>query len=141
MDNTAGTGNLISPSRPIHYGGWYCTPKKSPVENGDKYKCLWFGYDDTTVEEKEIRSANGWDQLQFSFSGGCIATVTIQQQDGENICQLEQDMPMEDTREQQQFYIDCGNGWGFYLVNLKSVLEGGLYLRNKNINLKGMVNA
>lgn len=116
-------------------------PKNTRIEKGDKYKWLWFGYDDSAVEEKEILTANGWDQLQFSFSGGCIVTVSIKQEDGETICELVQDMPMEDVKEQQGFFIDCGNGWGFYLVNLKSVLEGGPDLRNKNVNLKQVINA
>jgi uncharacterized protein YndB with AHSA1/START domain len=116
-------------------------PRNGPVEKGDHYKWLWFGYDDTAVEENEILLANGWDQLQFSFSGGCIVTVTIKQEEGENICELVQDMPMEDEKEQQHFFIECGKGWTFYMTNLKSVLEGGLDLRNKNLNLKNFINA
>jgi uncharacterized protein YndB with AHSA1/START domain len=115
--------------------------KNSHIEKGDTYKWLWFGYDDSAVEEKDILFANGWDQLQFSFSGGCIVTVSIKQEESETICELVQKMPMEDEQLRQGFFIDCGNGWAFYLVNLKSVLEGGLDLRNKNINLKEVVNA
>lgn len=116
-------------------------PRNSSIEAGDKYKWLWFGYDDTTVEEKEIKTVNGWDQLIFIFSGGCIVTVNIKVQEGETICELVQDMPMENVEERQHFYIECGNGWGFYLANLKSILEGGLDLRNKNQNLKEVINA
>jgi uncharacterized protein YndB with AHSA1/START domain len=116
-------------------------PKNSSIEAGDKYKWLWFGYDDTAVEEKEIKTVNGWDQLIFSFSGGCIVAVNIKVHDGETICELLQDMPMENVEERQHFYIACGNGWAFYLANLKSVLEGGLDLRNKNQNLKEVINA
>ena len=115
--------------------------KNTHIEAGDKYKWLWFGYDDTAIEQREIILANGWDKLQFSFSGGCIVTVSIKQEDGETICELVQDMPMEDINEQQHFFIDCGNGWGFYMANLKSVLEGGLDLRNKNVNLKQVISA
>ena len=115
--------------------------KNSHTEAGDIYKWLWYGYDDTVVEEREILSANGWDLLKFSFSGGCIVTVSIKQEGTETICELVQDMPMEDEDEQQHFFIDCGNGWGFYMANLKSVLEGGLDLRNKNMNLKEVINA
>jgi uncharacterized protein YndB with AHSA1/START domain len=116
-------------------------PRNSPIEKGDRFKWLWFGHDDTEVEEREILLANGWDQLQFSFSGGCIVTVTVKQQDGEAICELVQDMPMDDETGQQYFFIECGKGWGFYLTNLKSVLEGGLDLRNKNLNLQQVINA
>ena len=115
--------------------------KSSHIEAGDTYKWRWFGYDDTAIEEKEILLANGWDKLQFRFSGGCIVTVAIKQEDGETICELVQDMPMEDINEQQHFFIECGNGWGFYMTNLKSVLEGGLDLRNKNVKLKQVISA
>jgi uncharacterized protein YndB with AHSA1/START domain len=115
--------------------------KNIAVEKGDKYKWLWHGYPDSVVETNEILDANGWDRLQFSFSGGCIVTVRILQDQGETICELVQDMPMEEESEQQHFFIECGKGWGFYMANLKSVLEGGLDLRNKNPKLKEVVNA
>lgn len=114
-------------------------PKNSQAETGDIYKWLWHGYDDSVVEEKKILLANGWDQLSFSFSGDCIVTVSIRQEEGENILELVQDMPQEDNREQQYFFVECGKGWTFYLANLKSVLEGGLDLRNKNPKLKDVL--
>jgi uncharacterized protein YndB with AHSA1/START domain len=116
-------------------------PKNNHIEKGDKYKWLWFGYDDSAVEEKEILSANGWNQLQFSFSGGCFVTVSIKLEDGETICELVQQMPMEDINEQQHFFIECGKGWTFYMTNLKSILEGGPDLRNKNVNITRVINA
>lgn len=116
-------------------------PRNKHTEPGDKYKWLWFGFDDNVVEEREILIANGWDKLRFSFSGGCIVTVSVKQEDGETICELVQDMPMEDESEQQHFFIECSKGWGFYMANLKSVLEGGLDLRNKNGNLQEVINA
>lgn len=115
--------------------------KNSQVEKDDTYKWLWYGYEDSVVEEKTVLEANGWDHLKFLFSGDCIVTVTIKQDQGETICELVQDMPQEDEAERQHFFIDCGNGWGFYMANLKSVLEGGLDLRNKNVRLKDMINA
>jgi hypothetical protein len=47
------------------------------VQKNDRYKWLWFGYNDTIAEEGEIFYSNGKDELQFSFSGGCIVKVTI----------------------------------------------------------------
>jgi len=115
--------------------------KSDHIEAGDNYKWLWFGYEDAVVEEKEILAANGWDHLKFSFSGGCIVNVSKKKEGGEKSWELKKDMPMEDADDQQQFYIECGKGWGFYMANLKSVLEGGIDLRNKNINLKQVINA
>jgi uncharacterized protein YndB with AHSA1/START domain len=111
------------------------------IEKGDHYKWLWYGYDDNAVEEREILFANGKDELQFSFSGGCIVNVFVKQENAESICELTQAMPMEDENEQRHFFIECGKGWTFYLANLKSILEGGIDLRNKNVNISNVVNA
>lgn len=115
--------------------------RQSVIEKGDQYKWLWHGFDDQEGEQREVLEVNGWDRLQFRFSGDCIVTVTIRQEQGETICELTQDMTMEDPAEQQYFYIECGSGWAFYLVNLKSILEGGPDLRNKNVLLKQVVTA
>jgi uncharacterized protein YndB with AHSA1/START domain len=115
--------------------------KNSHIEAGDKYKWLWFGYDDSVGEAREILLANGWDKIQFNFSGGCIVTVSIMQENGETVCELIQQMPMEDLSEQQYFFIECGKGWTFYMTNLKSILEGDHDLRNKNINIQQVINA
>ena len=38
-------------------------------------------------------------------------------------------------------YVDCSYGWTFFLANLKSVLEGGIDLRNRNVDIKNVVNS
>ena len=115
--------------------------RNEAVQQGDKYKWLWFGYDDSVVEEKEILEANNKNMLRFSFSGGCIVTVSIKEEAGETICELVQEMPMDDESEQRYFYIECGKGWTFYMTNLKSILEGGIDLRNKNVAIQNVINA
>jgi len=115
--------------------------RNEAVQQNDKYKWLWWGYDDSVVEEKEILEANDNDMLQFSFSGGCIVTVSIKEEERENICELVQEMPMDDESEQRYFYIECSKGWTFYMTNLKSILEGGIDLRNKNVQIQNMINA
>ncbi len=115
--------------------------KDEPVQKGDRYKWLWFGYSDAIAEEKEILYTNGEDELEFSFSGGCVVKVKIKQESGETICELQQTMPMDDEAEQQYFFIECGKGWTFYMTNLKSILEGGIDLRNKNEEIQNVINA
>jgi uncharacterized protein YndB with AHSA1/START domain len=116
-------------------------PKSQAIQAGDQYKWRWFGYDDSAEELNEILSVNGWDEIKFKFSGGCLVTVSIRQEEGETICELLQQMPMEDVKEQQSFFIECGKGWTFYLANLKSILEGGIDLRNKNPKIQQVINA
>jgi uncharacterized protein YndB with AHSA1/START domain len=115
--------------------------KSERIQQGDRYKWMWFGYDDTFAEEYKILSVNGKDRFEFVFSGGCLVTVTVHQEDGENICELKQTMLMDDESEQRHFFIECGKGWTFYMTNLKSILEGGVDLRNKNKNIQQVINA
>ena len=115
--------------------------RNESIARGDKYKWLWFGYDDSFAEESDIRFANGKDELEFGFSGGCIVNVKMKTEDNEIICELIQTMPMDDEKEQCFFFIECGKGWTFYLANMKSILEGGVDLRNKNVNIQNVINA
>ncbi len=113
---------------------------KIEIQAGDNYTWYWFGYPDYVANGKVLET-NGKDSLSFTFSGGCIVNVAIKQEVEETICELIQIMPQEKEEEQQYYFIECGKGWTFYLTNLKSILEGGLDLRNKNDNLTNMVNA
>ena len=104
----------------------------SLVEKGDTYKWLWHGYPDSVFEQRKILQANGKDFLQFSFSGECIVSVNIKTEQGENIVELTQENIPMDEDPTTNLYVGCGEGWTFYLANLKSILEGGIDLRNKN---------
>ncbi len=111
------------------------------IAPGDTYEWKWFGYPDSVSEKNIILSVDGTSQLSFLFSGSCIVTVTCKQKTGMTICELVQEMPMKNEKDRQHYYIECGKGWTFYLANLKSILEGGIDLRNKNEALKQMINA
>jgi hypothetical protein len=37
--------------------------------------------------------------------------------------------------------VGCQLGWTFYLTNMKSIAEGGIDLRNRDIDFKNVVNA
>ena len=58
---------------------------------------------------------------------------------GETVVELTQSRIPED--ENRGIYVDCSYGWTFYLANLKSVLEGGIDLRNKNVDIQNVVNS
>src|SRR5580704_827653 len=103
-----------------------------PVRPGDSYEWTWFGYPDSVHEQHTILDTNGNDHLEFRFSGGCIVSVRIKKENQEIICELVQDMSPADESKRQSYYIECATGWTFYLTNLKSILEGGIDLRNTN---------
>lgn len=118
-------GQLLSSSTPINKGS---------------YHWIWHGHPDTTFEKNEVLESNGLDFFKFGFEG-CV--VTIQIEDKVNYCllTLTQDQIVFDENPNENLYVQCGFGWTFYLTNLKSVLEGGLDLRNKDMDLKGVLTA
>lgn len=110
------------------------------IQPGDKYKWMWHGYPDSSVEFGEILAANGKDFLEFTFVGMNVS-VKIITEDGENLVELTQYNIGEDDKSKSSFHVGCMQGWTFYLANLKSLLEGGIDLRNKNERLKRMMNS
>jgi uncharacterized protein YndB with AHSA1/START domain len=118
-------------------------PRKGdePVAGGDEYEWYWHGYPDSVVEKGKIISANGNDKFVFSFSMGCPVSISITTQNNETIVELvESDLPT-DEETIRKHYVGDMKGWTFYLANLKSVLEGGLDLRNKKEEITGVITA
>lgn len=108
---------------------------------GDAYEWRWYGYHDDVVERRKVLEVNGCDLLSFAFSGDCIVTVRVTEEAGESLCILEQSGIQPDEQSRIHYYHGCSLGWTFYLANLKSILEGGLDLRNKNLRLPNVINA
>lgn len=106
--------------------------------SGCTYHWTWFLYNDT--EQGTIKEANGTDRLAFSFAGDCLVTVTLEQQEEYVLATLTQSNIPDTDKARQHIRLGCATGWAFYLVNLKSVYEGGLDLRNKDTRLSPMTN-
>ena len=106
---------------------------------GDTYHWTWHGYPDAIFETGTVLEANGHNRLQFTFTDDSVVTVVISSEGGGRIVELTQEKIKPD--EKLRIYLDCSRGWLFYLVNLKSMLEGGIDLRNKNKNIPNVVNA
>jgi uncharacterized protein YndB with AHSA1/START domain len=108
---------------------------------GDTYKWLWHGYPDTSVENGQILETNNKDHLKLSFGKAGVVTVTIKEEEGESIVELTQDEVPTDEQGRFNFHVGCKTGWTFYLTNLKSILEGGIDLRNKKQRQNEMLNS
>jgi uncharacterized protein YndB with AHSA1/START domain len=111
------------------------------IQKGDSYKWLWHGYPDNTEERGTVLECNGADLLKFSFGKAGNCTVTIKEMLGENVLEMRQENIPPYEGDKPDFYLECQLGWTFYFANLKSILEGGIDLRNKNETLKGMMNS
>ena len=111
------------------------------IQPGDSYSWRWHGWNDDTVEHGSILDCNGRDQFNFSFGKAGNCKVTIRQERGQNLVELVQEKIPDDEEGKQFWYVGCKTGWTFYFANLKSLLEGGLDLRNRDIELSNVVNS
>ena len=93
------------------------------------------------VEIGSILGCNGKDFIKFKFgtAGDCI--VNIKTEEGENVVELIQENIPTDEVGMRNYHLGCKTGWTFYLANLKSVMEGGIDLRNKNEKIKRVINS
>lgn len=112
--------------------------KYTNVSTSNTYKWLWYLYNDQMTGI--IKSANGKDQLQFTFEGACLVDIKLSEMNGYTIVELKHHNIPTDEHFKQFIRLGCSNGWHFYLSNLKSVYEGGLDLRNKDNQLDPMIN-
>ncbi len=92
------------------------------------------------TESGEYLEANGIDRLRYTFGEGIEVTVTLEDVgDGSVLVRLQQ---TQDRSPEENLRIMLGfkEGWAFYLTNLKSVLEGGLDLRDLTHDIEHRVN-
>lgn len=109
----------------------------SPIVKGDTYQWSWYGSDN--LAQGEIIENNKRDALRFTFLE-CMVSMMVKTENNENIIELTQsDIPL-DEKSRMNYFVECTRGWTFYLTNLKSILEGGIDLRNKNNDLSGVIN-
>ena len=101
----------------------------------DVYEWYWHGWGDDAVEKGEILEANGTDLIKFTFSGGSIVTISLYSRNDVSIVELTQENIPEESDPLKNLYIQCQTGWLFYMTNLKSILEGGVDLRNKKLDV------
>ena len=140
-------------STPSGFEKWFLRKAIFTATNGDKrvdneaiqpsdtYEFFWYGHPDTTTEKSHIIETNGKDYVKFGFSDDTTVAIRIKQEDGENVVELTQENIKPTDNPLNSLYVWCGEGWTFYLANLKSILEGGIDLRNKNEKIKSVVNS
>ena len=114
----------------------------SAVQKGDTYEWLWHGHPDTTAEHGVVNEANGKDRFQFVFGKAGVVTVSLKETEpGITEMILTQDQIPTDDKSRYDYHVGCSTGWSFYEGNIKSILEGGMDLRNKNPAYTNVINS
>jgi uncharacterized protein YndB with AHSA1/START domain len=117
-------------------------PANEPIQKGDRYEWYWHGYPDSVMEKGAITAANGKDHFAFTFAMDCPVSVSLFREHDETIVELvESSLPVRGEEALIKRYIGDSKGWIFYLTNLKSILEGGIDLRNHREELKNVITA
>ncbi len=104
---------------------------------GDSFKLGWhMGHTDGG----KFLEANGEDRLLYTFGEDIQVAVDLEaMEDGSVMVTLTQTQDRSDE-ENLRILLGYKEGWAFYLANLKSVLEGGLDLRNYTHDIEHRVN-
>ncbi|GGA85820.1 SRPBCC family protein [Puia dinghuensis] len=111
----------------------------SLAQGGDEYACYFYRHPETMAIKGKVLKANGRNLFSFSFSKGCPVTISIYTEQNETIVELIESNLPTDEETMRKHYVGDSKGWIFYLTNLKSVLEGGLDLRNKNADIVNVI--
>lgn len=124
----------------LRKANFYTIPRRTrePEEfimKEDTYKWYWHGYGDDGGEKGQILEANGTDFIKFTFSGGSIVSVNMQSRNGITMVELTQENIPIEADPSKNLFVQCQVGWTFYMANLKSVIEGGIDLRNKKLEV------
>lgn len=106
--------------------------KSETLKHEDTYRWLWHGYPDSVFEERLILESQNDELIRFVFGEAGTVAIKIANENGTQIIELTQSEIPTDEKSKENFYAGCKSGWTFYLLNLKSVLEFGNDLRNKN---------
>ena len=111
------------------------------LQKGDTYEWMWYGHPDTTVEHGVVTEANGKDTFQFIFGGAGIVSVQLRDMGDCTEMILTQSNIPTDEQSKMNYHAGCSTGWTFYFANIKSIMEGGLDLRNKNPSYSNVINS
>lgn len=104
-------------------------PPSDRIQAGDSYAWQWWNYEG--VERGEVKLVDQKERrLEFSFAGECSVIVTVEVKDGDTLLRLEQNNIPLDEKSKRDIHMGCGQGWAFWMVNLKSWLEHGILLHD-----------
>ena len=110
------------------------------AQKGDEYEFHWHGHPNSAHKGRVI-SADGKNHFTFTFSQDLPVSISLYKECDESIVELVEMFDPADEEASKKHYLGNMKGWIFYMTNLKSVLEGGLDLRNRKAELTNVITA
>lgn len=103
----------------------------------DEY--LWEWVDGTQLAGK-ILEANDKEKIKITFGNDVTVTIKLSNTGEKTLVELSQEQSIPDYEMRFENYMACFPGWSFYLINLKSICEGGIDLWEENPDVEMLVN-
>jgi len=107
------------------------------IKAGETYQWTWHASDH--LAEGEVIEFIEGKKIRFTFLS-CEVEVKVIQENNQNILVLKQSSIPTDDESKKNLYVECTRGWTFYMTNLKSIMEGGIDMRNRNGSLVNVIN-
>lgn len=108
---------------------WFLIKAKMELRRGGNFMWEWFG----NVQEKgiilEVKKPN---RLSMTFAG-CVLDINIKKDKRGTFMTLHQHHIPLDDKNKAGTHLSCFGGWTFFITNLKSYLENGIDLREKDV--------
>ncbi|WP_026934007.1 SRPBCC family protein [Christiangramia echinicola] len=103
---------------------------------GDTYRWRWHGWPDSVEEHGEILKPKEGEFLRFIFGKAGTVSVKLFEENDHPVLRLIQENIPTDEKSKLNFHVGCKTGWTFYMLNLKSIIQDGPDLRNKQSDLQ-----
>jgi uncharacterized protein YndB with AHSA1/START domain len=106
---------------------WFLSDASMNLKKGGDYEWTWFLGD---KQKGKILNYKKSSKFTFTFAEGKCDLTVKKDKRGSMVILHQYDIP--NTESGRKIHISCSSGWTFYLTNLKTYLEYGIDLREKD---------
>jgi len=107
------------------------------VQVSDEYEWRWLAKNFST--KGKVLETKENSLFKFTFGSLFIVTITLKEDRGRTLFTLKQEYA-EGVNHNDFAHINCCVCWGFFITNLKSVIEFGNDLREVQIDSEDLIN-
>jgi uncharacterized protein YndB with AHSA1/START domain len=114
---------------PQQLRSWFVADARMDLKKGGDYEWTWYG---GTKEKGKILNSKKPNKLAFTFANSKCEVIVKKDKRGSLVTLKQYDIPTGE-KDKVNIHLNCSCGWTFYLTNLKTFLEFGIDLREKDM--------